>query len=147
MSLDFTLEIDCDLTTEEAKTLLVEEIGFERNPFPSGAIVGAGVRCMLLEPSEETREIVSKVFAFTPDLRVFFTLDKFEKQGEGVKNMLRATFALLDRGRDAVLLFIAENVVLLRRDGRLLLGNDWWDDPESLSQVRVPYERRTFPDL
>ncbi|MCY1075049.1 SitI3 family protein [Archangium lansingense] len=93
--------------------------------------------------------MVEESFQFRPDLSVGFRLDpNSDEYEQGNRIMLRATMFLLEYGRDGVLLFNGEHIVLQRLSGHLVLNEDsknWTDGLQLEDEIRLPHEKRPLP--
>jgi hypothetical protein len=102
----------------------------------------------VLELSSEGDSIIEENFGFRPGLSVGFRHPSNRDYENFVKTMLRGALPLLDQGRDGVLLFNGEIIVLQRMEGRLVFNADYrlYKDEHWLKDnVPVPFERRSLP--
>jgi hypothetical protein len=92
-------------------------------------------------------ELVKDDFGFVPRVSVRFRPRKDSEWDEALSRMVRAFVVALQLGAgDAVALFNSEKVVLLRRNGELLLNRDleFWTEPR-LALVTLPYRVESIP--
>ncbi|WP_257452646.1 SitI3 family protein [Archangium lipolyticum] len=147
MGLEYGLELSTDLGPTQALRLLAERLGL-----PWGnerSLRGSALWIDLSEPSNTGREIIEEGFHFRPDVLVIFRLDSNSDQyEEGHRVMLRATMLLLEHGRDGVLLFNGERIILQRLAGELVLNADYGNWTKGLqleNEIQLPHEKRPLP--
>jgi hypothetical protein len=116
----------------------------------SGQLSGPGVIAIQVSPvSERGSSVIRDAFGFSPTVDITFRLEKLENLDAGVRTVIRATLELLrETAGEVVMLFNGEDVVLLRKDGLLVLNNAWdfWSQAR-LAQVTLPYAMRSIPSL
>jgi hypothetical protein len=101
------------------------------------------------KPSDLTLEVIEDEFDFVPYVQVRFRLDGNGDTDTARMRIARACVTLLRFGAgDAVLLFNGERVVLLRKNGQLVLNRDlgFWTD-ERLALVTLPYRLDSIPHI
>jgi hypothetical protein len=99
----------------------------------------------LLSPPEI--EMIEEEFGFTPTVCISFHRDNETDPVTVRTNLLRGCIALLEGNNDdAVLLLNGEVVILLRRNGRLVLNTveGFWTDAE-LAVIPTPIEFESIP--
>ncbi|HYO73800.1 MAG TPA: SitI3 family protein [Archangium sp.] len=147
MALDYSLELSTHLKPVQALDLLAERLGLE--PRDEAHLGGPGIWVSAIEQTRLGRSIIEEGFHFSPDLSVGFRLDPNSLDYEkGKRLMLRSTMLLLEQaGKDGVLLFNGENIILQRTAGTLVLNEDWtWTDETRLEEeITLPHERRPLP--
>jgi hypothetical protein len=147
MALDYSLELSTHLKPTQALDLLAERLGLQQSD--EAHLGGPGIWISAIRQTQLGRSIIEEGFHFSPDLSVGFRLDpnSFDYE-KGKRLMLQSTLLLLEQaGKDGVLLFNGENIVLQRMGGKLLLNEDWsWTDESRLEEeITLPYERRPLP--
>ncbi|MFY0564120.1 SitI3 family protein [Archangium lansingense] len=149
LGLDYALSLCTDELPAEALDLLANRLELEWVDASrlSGTAIGLTVR----EPSRDWQAMIKEGFHFTPDLLVLF---RIHPDGEGheqaLRLMLRAAQFLLERGRDAVLLFNGEHIILQRFQGQLVLNadyGDWTDGFRLVDEIWLSHEWRSLPSL
>jgi hypothetical protein len=147
MGLDNSLELSTDMKPAQALRLLAERFGLEWGD--DSHLLGPAVWVSAIEPEQDFKLMIEEAFQFRPDLSVGFRLDpNGGEYEEGNRIMLRATMFLLEHGRDGVLLFNGEHIVLQRFGGHLVLNEDsknWTDGLRLEDEIRLPHEKRPLP--
>lgn len=148
MATEFSLELATDLSPTQATRLLAEQLRLRR--VDETHLLGPALELSALAVSSGWWSAdIEEGFHFSPNLSVSFRLDSnSEDYAEGYRVMLRATLLLLGHGRDAVLLFNGELIVLQRLAGQLVLNEDYrlWRDGHHLEEeVTLPHEIRPLP--
>ncbi len=112
-------------------------------------LLGPALWLSAIKASQAPRGMVEEGFRFLPDLSMGFRLDpSSDEYEEGTRVMMRATMLLLEHGRDGVLLFNGEHIVLQRLGGRLVLNADarnWSDGLRLEDEIHLPHEKRSLP--
>jgi hypothetical protein len=105
-------------------------------------IVAAG------ELDVESQSIMEEGFGFRPNLTVLFRFPSNHDYDNFVQTMLQGTLLMLSHGRDGVLLFNGEIIVLQRIGGQLVLNADYrlhanerWLE----RHIPMPFVRRSLP--
>jgi hypothetical protein len=91
--------------------------------------------------------MIEEEFGFTPTVCISFRRDNETDPVTVRTNLLRGCIALLEGNNDdAVLLLNGEVVILLRRNGRLVLNTveGFWTDAE-LAVIPTPIEFESIP--
>ncbi len=147
MGLDNSLELSTDLKPARALRLLAERFGLEWAD--AAHLLGPAVWVSAIEPDQDFKRMIEEAFHFKPDLSVGFRLDPNSGEyEEGSRIMLRATMLLLEQGRDGVLLFNGEHIVLQRLSECLVLNEDssnWTEGLRLENEIRLPHEKRPLP--
>lgn len=147
MALDYGLELATDLKPAQVLRLLAEQLGLRWGDEDS--LIGPALWIRAVEKTQVGREIIEEGFHFIPDVFVLFRLSpNSEDYEQGHRVMLRATMLLLGHGRDGVLLFNGEHIILQRIGGQLVLNEDsrnWTDGLRLESEIRLPHEKRSLP--
>lgn len=147
MGLDNSLELSTDLKPAQALHLMAELFGLtwgdERH------LLGPALWISAVEPDQDFKLMIDEAFHFRPNLSVGFRLDPNRDDYElGHRIMLRATLLLLEHGKDGVLLFNGEHIILQRLAGRLVLNEDhrnWTNGLQLESEIRLPHEKQPLP--
>ncbi|XXF78916.1 SitI3 family protein [Myxococcaceae bacterium GXIMD 01537] len=144
MGLDNSLAFSTDLKSAQALRLLATRLGLEWAD--ATHLSGPAVWVSAIEASADLKLMIEEAFHFRPDLSVGFRLDpNSDDYEEGNRVMLRAVMLLLEHGRDGVLLFNGEHIVLQRIGGRLVLNADarnWTDGLQLENEILPPHEKR-----
>jgi hypothetical protein len=147
MGLDYGLELATELKPEQLLRVLEEQLGLKWGDEKS--LRSPALWIDVVETSSTGHEIIEEAFHFKPDVLVIFRLNAVsDDYEEGNRVMLRATMLLLEHGRDGVLLFNGEHIVLQRIGGQLALNADyggWTDGFELENEIRFPHEKRSLP--
>jgi len=147
MGLDHSLELSTDMKPAQALRLLAGRFGLEWGA--DSHLLGPAVWVSAIEPEQDFKLMLEEAFQFRPGLSVGFRLDPNSGEyEEGNRIMLRATMFLLGHGRDGVLLFNGEHIVLQRLGGHLVLNEDsknWTDGLRLEDEIRLPHEKRSLP--
>ncbi|HZI08510.1 MAG TPA: SitI3 family protein [Archangium sp.] len=148
MGLDYSLKLTTDMTRARALGLLAEQIPELQWSEENKSLYAPDIIITVLELSSEGDSIIEENFGFRPSLSVGFRYPSNRDYENFAKTMLRGALPLLAQGRDGVLLFNGEIIVLQRREGRLVFNADYrlYRDEHWLSaNVPVPFERRSLP--
>jgi hypothetical protein len=147
MGLDSSLELSTDLKPAQVLRLMAERFGLEWGD--DAHLRGPAVWVSAIEPNQDFKLMIEEAFHFRPSLSVGFRLDSnSDEYEEGNRVMLRATMLLLEHGRDGVLLFNGEHIVLQRLSGHLVLNEDaknWTDGLQLENEIRLPHDKRPLP--
>jgi hypothetical protein len=147
MGLDNSLELSTDMRPAQALCLMAERFGLKWGD--DTHLLGPAVWVSAIEPSQDFKLMIEEAFHFRPNLSVGFRLDpNSDEYEEGNRIMLRATMLLLEHGRNGVLLFNGEHIILQRISGRLVLNADsgnWTDGLRLENEIRLPHEKRPLP--
>lgn len=104
--------------------------------------VAPGLLVFISQPHAVKIEITEEEFGFTPTACVSFFVDDETEPASMRTHLLQGCMALLhDNTDEAVLLFNSEEVIFLRRNGKLILNpvEGFWN-PEVLAVIPAPYE-------
>ncbi|KFA87882.1 SitI3 family protein [Archangium violaceum] len=148
MGLDYSLKLATDMTRANALDLLAKCIPELQWSKEHGSFYAPDIIITVLELSREGDSIIEENFGFRPDLSVGFRYPSNRDYETFVKMMLRGAVPLLDQGRDGVLLFNGEIIVVQRTGGRLVFNADYRlyrDEHWLKANVPVPFERRSLP--
>ncbi|MFY2562279.1 SitI3 family protein [Corallococcus terminator] len=149
MSLDYNFRIATTLEPERVLSVVLEALGLRRGTGASGEeIAGPGFLLAAGNVAPSSREMVAEALGFSPSVDLQFWLDEGQRHA-AMTAMLQGVLAVLREVRgDATLLFGGDTVLLLRREGQLVLdsGTGAWT-PERLAFAVVPYEMRELPSL
>lgn len=148
MGLDYVLDASTDMKRAQALDLLAGCIPELQWSEEHGSLYAPDIIITVLELSSEGDSIIEESFGFRPSLSVGFRYPSNRDYENFVKTMLRGALPLLDQGRDGVLLFNGEIIVLQRMEGRLVFNADYrlYKDEHWLKDnVPVPFERRPLP--
>ena len=147
MGLDYTLSLISDMLPSEAVNLMADRL--ELKKVDEAHLVGAAMMASVKQPSRGWQEMIEEGFHFTSTLLILFRLDPNDEGYEqGLRLMLRATQVLLERGKDAVLLFNGEHILLQRSQGRLVLNTEyshWTQGFRMAGEIWLPHECRPLP--
>ncbi|MDC0713516.1 SitI3 family protein [Stigmatella sp. ncwal1] len=147
MGLSNGLAIAIELNSTGALRLLAERLRLERAD--DTHLTGPALWVSAGEPDLNYKLMIQEGFHFTPNLYLGFRLDPgSDDYPQGSRLMLRATLLLLEHGRDGVLLFNGEHIILQRLSGQLVLNEDarnWVDGLQLEGEIRLPHERRSLP--
>ncbi|WNG16936.1 hypothetical protein F0U63_21405 [Cystobacter fuscus] len=115
-------------------------------------VVGPGFLAYAYSMPSPVRMLYKESLDIEPKLAVHFTLSYDPVPGEwqkAVASMLRGVLAVVrEEQGDAVLVFNGDYVLLLRREGHLVLdGNSGLWNPERLSLVAMPYTLEKLPTM
>lgn len=139
MSLEYTLAIAGVQQHSKLAGLLSRVSDYRLD---SDGVTALGLHIDLVEPGPLESQTVSEEFGFQPRVSITFRLDKEAEPVAIRTRLLRGCLALLaDCTDDAVFLFNGETVILLRRNGRLVLNpvEGFWTK-EAIALVPTPYE-------
>ncbi|HEX5749902.1 MAG TPA: SitI3 family protein [Archangium sp.] len=148
MGLDYVLDVSTDMKRAQALSLLAERIPELQWSEEHGSFYAPDIIITVLELGREGDSIIEENFGFRPGLSVGFRYPSNRDYENFVKMMLRGALPLLEQGRDGVLLFNGEIIVVQRMGGRLVFNADYrlYDDEHWLkAHVPVPFERRSLP--
>lgn len=149
MSLDYNFRIATALKPESVLAVVLQTLELRPDIGASGEEVeGRGFLLAASAVAPMSREMVEEALGFSPSVDLQFWLDDGQRH-IAMTTMLRGVLAVLRQvPGDATLLFGGEAVLLLRREGQLILdsGAGAWT-PERLAFVEAPYEMRELPSL
>ncbi|WNG31021.1 hypothetical protein F0U62_48655 [Cystobacter fuscus] len=148
MGLDYSLKLSTEMTWAETRDLIAKQMqglqwSTEHSSFFNSDIIIAG--CAM---DRESQSIFEEGFGFRPSLSVLFRHPSNRDYENFARTMIQGTFLLLEHGRDGVLLFNGEIIVLQRMRGQLVFNADYrlYKDERWLkANVPVPFERRPLP--
>ncbi len=154
MSLDYDFSIATTLSPLRVLCIALLELGMTPNTERTeegvfketagpGFLVGAGPM------GKQSKSMLEEILHISPDVDLRFWLDALGDRYTAQTLMLRSILSVLGQiPGDAVLTFIGETVLLLRRGGQLYLdaGTGVWT-PERLELVKLPYGMKNFPVL
>ena len=142
MALEYTLELATEQSPAETMKIL-SGLGFSSEEGDAMRLSSSGVTVTAAPEDNLGRSIIQEAYRFTPTMYLKFRLDKFEGWENGLQTTIKATLGLLQRIKaDGVLLFNGETPVLLSKNGAVTLNNanDFWEQPDLLSLITVPYQ-------
>jgi hypothetical protein len=105
-------------------------------------VIAPGLQVHIGRPGPLEIEMIEEEFGFTPTASVTFRRDKDAEPVAVRTRLLRGSLSLLEGGtNDTVLLFNGETVILLRRNGKLVLNplEGFWTE-EVLAVIPTPHE-------
>ena len=154
MSLDYNFSIATTFSPQQVLRIALSELGMAPNTERSEEGVfketaGPGFLVSAGPMGKQSRSMLEEMLHISPDVDLRFWIDALGDRYTAQTLMLRSILAVLGQiPGDAVLMFIGETVLLLRRGGRLYLdaGTGVWT-PERLELVKLPYEVKNFPVL
>ncbi|WP_257453845.1 SitI3 family protein [Archangium lipolyticum] len=157
MSLDYEFCVASELDPQHILGLVMAELGLvvEARQSEDGCyedIVGPGFLTYAYCMPAPVRMVYKESLAIEPKLAVHFTLAYDPVPGEweqAVASMLRGVLAVIRQVQgDAVLVFNGDYVLLLRREGHLVLdtSSGLWN-PERLSLVTMPHTLKGLPTM
>ncbi|MDC0712484.1 SitI3 family protein [Stigmatella sp. ncwal1] len=154
MSLDYGFNIKTALTPQQVLRIALAELGLEPetaldSPGVFKETAGPGFLASAGPVAPLSQTILQEDLGIAPSVNLHFWIDSGEERHAAITSMLQAGLAVLRQvPGDAVLLFIGETVLLLRRQGQLFLDERTgiWT-PERLKQVDMPYTMKHFPVL
>ncbi len=145
MGLDYSLKLSTEMTWAHALGLLTKQLQELQWSTEHSSLFSADIIITGAEMDEESRSIIEEGFAFRPNLYAVFRYPSNRDYEKFARTMLKATLLLLEHGRDGVLLFNGELIVLQRLGGQLVFNADYrlYKDERWLKEnVPVPFERR-----
>ena len=145
MALEYDLKLQDPAEPVEAADRLVAGGDFVRS---ADGIEAPDLLVGLDAPSASTQEIIRTSW-LQASVQVWFRLKKRGDTNAAELRIVRASATLLAAGAgDAVLLFNGEDVVLLRKQGKLLLNRDlgFWSD-ERRALLALPHELESIPHI
>ncbi|WP_163863955.1 SitI3 family protein [Myxococcus eversor] len=149
MSLDYNFRIATELEPERVLAVVFHSLELRLDTGASGEEVeGRGFLLTASAVAPKSREMVEEALGFSPSVDLQFWLDDSERR-VAMAAMLRGVLAVLHQvPGDATLLCGGDTVLLLRREGQLILdsGTGAWT-PERLASVDALYEMRQLPSL
>lgn len=149
MSLDYNFRIATVLEPERVLSVVVDALKLRpRTGGSAEEIAGPGFLLAAGVVAPRSKEMVEETLGFSPSVDLQFWLDDSQRHA-AMTAMLQGVLAVLREVQgDATLLFGGETVLLLRRDGQLVLdsGTGAWT-PERLAFADAPYEMRELPSL
>ena len=96
-------------------------------------------------PEGRSREIAQEMLGFTPEVYLWCKLLSSGAY-EGTREITRGALAICAATEgDAILLFLGETVLFLRKSGTLYVNSEYWRGDYSL--FTPPYELKAFPVL
>jgi hypothetical protein len=137
MSISYTLEIGGQRQYSELAERLCRVPEYQQT---AAGIIAPGLKVFIGQPRRLGIEMIEEEFEFTPTAHVSFRWDKETDIVEVHTRLLQECRALLEGNTDdAVLLLNGEVVILLRRNGRLVLNRveGFWAD-EDLAVIPSP---------
>jgi hypothetical protein len=148
VGLDYGLKFSTEMTWKETRDLIAKQaLGLqwsdESSSFFNSDIIVAG--CAM---DKESQSIFEEGFGFRPDLFVLFRYPSNRDYEKFARTMLQGTLLLLEHGRDGVLLFNGEIIVLQHLGGQLVFNADYrlYNGERWLKDnVPVPFELRPLP--
>lgn len=146
MSMKYSLLVAGLTPTAAVSKLLASVPSFRRE---QGTIVAPGLLVDIVEPRPLAIEMVEDEFGFAPDVDIAFQRNCVDDPVATRTCLIQGCMALLDgHANDAVLLFNGETVVLLRRDGELVLNRieGFWTETVQAA-VTVAYEFGAIPAI
>ncbi len=146
MSISYTLRISGQTQFSELAKRLCSVPEYQQ---AAEGIIVPGLQVHIDPVSPLEIEMIVEEFGFTPTACVSFRWDKETELVSVRTSLLRGCVALLEGNTDdAVLLFNGEIVILLRRNGRLVLNplEGFWTD-EMLKVIPAPIEFESLPSI
>lgn len=142
MGLENGLKFETDMAPMQALRLLVDQFCLSWGD--ESHLIGPALWIWAINLDEESRSLFEEDFHFKPSMLVGFRLNPNSPEyAAGCRTMLRASLLLLEHGRDGVLLFNGEHIVLQRIGGVLTLNADrgnWTDGLHLANEISVPYK-------
>ncbi|MFL5351796.1 SitI3 family protein [Archangium sp.] len=151
MGFDYSLKLSTDMNRAHALGLLAEHIPGLQWSDENGSLFDSTLSNIIIAASElhgYSQAMIEEGFGFTPELSVLFRFPSNRDYDRFAQTMLRGVLLLLDHGRDGVLLFNGEIIVLQRLGGQLTLNSDYhiFDDKDWLKSIlTTSFERRPLP--
>jgi len=139
MAIEYTLEIAGPAQCDTLATRLCSIPGYRCT---TEGVISSGLHVYISQPGPLEVEMTKEEFGFTPTASVTFRRDKEADPVMVRMSLLRGCMALLEENTEgAVLLFNGETVILLRRNGKLVLNpvDGFWTD-EVIVLISAPYE-------
>ncbi len=120
---------------EEVEILLGESVV----PSDGFFLVPGSLSVMVSDADAEDTHVTMELYGFRENVEVSFTLSKSDPDA-GNNHMWNVVLSLLaTHGGAAVLLFNGDTVMLLRRDGKITLNQDWeWHTEPNWLPSRLP---------
>jgi hypothetical protein len=146
MALEYTLEIAGQTQISELAKRLCSVPEYQQ---AAEGVIAPGLQVHIGRPNSLEIEMIEEEFRFTPTASVMFRRDKEFEPVAARTSLLRGCVALLEGSTDdAVLLFNGETVILLRRNGRLVLNpvEGFWTD-EALAVIPTPIEFESIQSI
>ena len=146
MSMQYSLSVAGITPIAAVSKLLASAPSFRR---AQGMIVAPGLLVEIIEPRPLAIETVKDEFGFAPDVDIVFRPNSVDDPVATRACLIEGCMALLNgHAHDAVLLFNGETVVLLRRDGELVLNRieGFWTETVQAA-VTVAYEFGAIPAI
>jgi hypothetical protein len=154
MSLDYDFHVATTLSPQQVLRVALLELGMAPNTerteegifketMGPGFLVSAG------PTGRQSRVLFEETLSIAPDVDLRFWIDSLGDRYAAQTLLLRSVLAVIGQtSGDAVLTFIGETVLLLRREGRLYLdpATGVWT-PDRLELVKWPYELKSFSVL
>ncbi|MCY1082707.1 SitI3 family protein [Archangium lansingense] len=148
MGLDYSLKLATDMKRIQALGLLAERIPELQWSEEHTSLYAPDIIITVVEMDGMGQSIIEEGFGFRPSVSVGFRYPSNRDYENFAKTMLRGALPLLEQGRDGVLLFNGEIIVLQRIGGRLVFNADYRlyrDERWLTDNVPVPFERRPLP--
>ncbi len=148
MGLDYSLKLATDMNRAQAIGLLEQRIQGLQWSEENASLFGSDIIVTVVEMGRESQSIMEEGFGFRPDLSVVFRFPSNHDYDNFVQAMVQGALLLLSHGRDGVLLFNGEIIVLQRIGGQLVFNADYRlhaDERRLESMVSEPFERRSLP--
>lgn len=147
MPIEYVLRMVADQTPDQVKARVGAAPQFVRD---YESVWAPGINCVsAIRENSLGQSLIKEAFDFVPTLAINFQLDKFDQTELGMDLMLEAVQSILEQlSGDAVLLHNNEDVIAIRKDGRLVINSDsdFWS-PSRLKRLRLPYERQPVPPM
>jgi hypothetical protein len=148
VGLDYSLKLATDMNRVQALGLLEERIQGLQSSEEDAFLCGSDIIVAVVEMGRGSQSLMEEGFGFRPNLSVLFRFPSNHNYSNFVQTMLRGALLLLEHGRDGVLLFNGEIIVLQRIGGQLVFNADYRlhaDERWVESMVPVPFVRRSLP--
>jgi hypothetical protein len=154
MALNYSLSICSELEPLEVLTAILNEtnlgINFNNDTINDGiSATGDGISVHTSKIGIESKAILKEELGISQDISIIFRLDRHERWKSSRNIMLQAVSAILNNfPGDAALLFNSENVILLRRSGRITLntGLGFWTD-DCIEILNINHEMDDIPSF
>ena len=153
MSITHTFTMKSVLATDEVMDLLCENLPFIEDVDKNWKSLTTTNEAMSFNVVDGRLgpELIEKVFGFTPDLNLLFSMRKdAERYNTGKSQLLSISSWLLENLPGDALLMFGDNIAMRRKDGRVYLLNNArevgnWRDVD-LANFTVPYEWAELPE-
>jgi hypothetical protein len=147
MGADYSLELSTGMTPAEVLRLLVERLGFAWDGKQN--LSGPALWVSAAATRQNRKQLIEEGFRFSPEVSVSLRVDPASPEyEEGHRALLRAAMLLIKHGRDGVLLFNGEQIILQSLGGVLVLNADqggWTDGFMLEDEIQLPHEKRSLP--